>query len=1334
MENWRPLAIRIALGAAGLLVLLIACAVFLLRTGPGDSAVAWMVREATDGQVAIEGLGGALPDHLHADRVTLRDKEGVWLQAKDVALDWSALSALHGRYIVQRLQAAEVAILRSPKRERTTATTPEIEVDSLSAPSIRVAKEVGGRAERLSARGSLHYVSRHDMQADLILNDLNSANRYAVKGSIRNDVANGRVAISEAKDGLLAALAGLPDIGSLSLQAQAGGTRARNSLTARLQAGGLMLSGNGVIDLNARFLDVAIAGQAPPMHPAPDIAWDSLVLSGHVRGRFDAPVIGATARVSGAAYDGMKAKSVSADANGRNGKAKFDVVIDSLHLPGAHPDAFASAPVKLSASVDFAQAHQPVRFHLSHPLVAIDGQTVLNGPLELTATAATSSLGTLAALQGVDLDGAATLKLEATEQSIGTDTLKVQAVVRARGDAPLGRLLGRDATIAFDATAHGSDIDDSRLAIDGAAVKGQASGSYRSGNLDYSTTLAVTDLSRVAHSLRGSLTMSGNVNGPANNANLRLIGHAAIASRGSEPRRISFDMEATGLPNPSAARLRAQGDLDGSAISLSGDVKSVGGMRSATFSGQWKSLAANGLFQIQKNGTPAGTAHLTIGNLEDIAKFAGAPLKGHLDSELNLVRAARASVLSVLAHAEHLSVENFAAGKLSVQGMVSDPFQKPVVGLSAEASGLSAAGFAGSAHAQINGPEDRISVALDANLHDKNGRTARLSAAGAADLAKSRLTLARFAATWRDVTARLVEPATINMGKELSVDRLDAEIDGGIVAISGRFTPTMAATVSVRRLPAHALEAFAAGSGIQGDFSGTAHLAGSLDAPQGTFAVRGSGLRVQRYQSRTIAAAELDAHGTLHGKTIRLDAALSAGPSARLSLEGDAPLTTSGNMNLRIAGRIDAGFVAPFLAAEGRSVKGWADIDMHATGKIAAPRLTGTGSLHDAELRDYTRGLTLQDVQATFDADGAKLRIVKLSAHAGEGTIEAGGTIDLAGRRPVDVVLKATKARPIASDLARATVSGKLKLTGTLKDGATLSGELKVLRGDIDLPEKFPPQVAVLNVRRKNVPPPPPQPQSEVALDLVVDATGPIFVRGHGLDAVMGGRIRLQGSTGDPIVEGGFTMDRGTFEFAGQNLNFTSGKVRFDGQGLRKRFDPTLDFAAQSASGGVTATLTVGGYASQPKFSLTSAPQLPQDEILARLLFQQSVKQLTPLQLAQIAEGIASLGGVGEGMNPLARLRRGLGLDRLAIGSVSGGTTGQTSQTTVEAGRYVARNVYLGTKQNLSGGTQVQVQVDITKMLKAQATLSTGTNATATQGTAAQDNGNSVGLSYQFEY
>jgi translocation and assembly module TamB len=310
-----------------------------------------------------------------------------------------------------------------------------------------------------------------------------------------------------------------------------------------------------------------------------------------------------------------------------------------------------------------------------------------------------------------------------------------------------------------------------------------------------------------------------------------------------------------------------------------------------------------------------------------------------------------------------------------------------------------------------------------------------------------------------------------------------------------------------------------------------------------------------------------------------------------------------------------------------------------------------------------------------------------------------------------------------------------VKLEGSLRQQMTLSGRVQVSDGEINLPDHFPPEVAVLKLRRKGAPPPPPQrmEQSRMLLDIMLQTTGPLFVRGQGIEAEMGGGVRLGGTATLPNVSGGFRLVRGNYALAGRRLDFTSGTVRFDGAGLRARLDPTLDFAAQTVSGGVTATLGVTGYASAPRITLSSNPPLPQDEVVAHLLFQQSVKELTPLQLAGIAQAAASLGGLGGGFNPLTSVRRTLGLDRLAVGSMNNAATGE-SQTTVEAGRYVARNVYVGVRQALSGGTQTTVQVDITRRLKAQATISAGTDATATRSTAQQDNGSSIGLSYQLEY
>lgn len=441
-------------------------------------------------------------------------------------------------------------------------------------------------------------------------------------------------------------------------------------------------------------------------------------------------------------------------------------------------------------------------------------------------------------------------------------------------------------------------------------------------------------------------------------------------------------------------------------------------------------------------------------------------------------------------------------------------------------------------------------------------------------------------------------------------------------------------------------------------------------------------------------------------------------------------------MALHVAGKADLALLDAVTLASGRRLRGTLTLDGDAAGTLATPRLSGRGSLTGGDIQDFAQGLRVHDIEAAFVADGTKLTLTKFTGRAGPGTLSASGGIDLAAPgMPIDIRLEAKDARPIASNLMTASLSGAMALSGGMKSGMTLTGKALVTSGEINLPDNFPPDVAVLNVRHRGQPPPPPPPrQTSVKLDMAVRTTGPVFVRGHGMDAEMGGAIQVSGTTGAPVVAGGLQLTRGTYTVAGQTLDFTSGRIRFDGTGVRGRLDPSLDFTAQTVSGGVTATLAITGYASAPKIALSSTPQLPQDEIVAHLLFQQSVKQLTPLQLASIAQAAAAMGGIGGGFNPLGTVRRTLGLDRLSVGSVQGGAGGTQSQTTVEAGRYVTHNVYVGVKQNLSGGTQTQVQVDITRRLKAQATLSAGASTATTQGNALQDNGSSIGLSYQFEY
>jgi translocation and assembly module TamB len=228
----------------------------------------------------------------------------------------------------------------------------------------------------------------------------------------------------------------------------------------------------------------------------------------------------------------------------------------------------------------------------------------------------------------------------------------------------------------------------------------------------------------------------------------------------------------------------------------------------------------------------------------------------------------------------------------------------------------------------------------------------------------------------------------------------------------------------------------------------------------------------------------------------------------------------------------------------------------------------------------------------------------------------------------------------------------------------------------------------------------------------------------------MAGRLAIKGTSIKPEINGGFRLQHGQLSIAGQILTLTSGNITFSGRSLTGRLDPAIAFTAETTANNVTATLALTGYADAPRISLTSTPSLPQGDILSQLLFGQNASRLTPFQAAQVAQALGSLTGVTGGLDPLKMLRKGLGLDRL---SVSSGAT-PTSGPTIEAGKYITKNIYLGAKQGRIGTTQAELQIDLTKNLKLSATVAAGSTPSATGATPGNDPGSTIGLTYQLEY
>jgi translocation and assembly module TamB len=214
-----------------------------------------------------------------------------------------------------------------------------------------------------------------------------------------------------------------------------------------------------------------------------------------------------------------------------------------------------------------------------------------------------------------------------------------------------------------------------------------------------------------------------------------------------------------------------------------------------------------------------------------------------------------------------------------------------------------------------------------------------------------------------------------------------------------------------------------------------------------------------------------------------------------------------------------------------------------------------------------------------------------------------------------------------------------------------------------------------------------------MAVDLTIRAPQRIFVRGRGLDAELGGEIRLSGTTAAIVPAGDFELIRGRLDILSKRLTIDEGTVA-----LRGALDPYLYFVASNDSGGVVTTVTLEGPASAPTIRFSSVPELPEEEVVSHLLFGRGVQTLSAFQAAELAAAVATLSGKG-GEGITTRLRRALGVDDLDV------TTDEDGGTTLTAGKYLTERVYSDVTVNGDGKTEINLNFDVTPRLKARGTV-----------------------------
>jgi len=1327
-------ALLIIGSVVGGFVLLVALLIIFANTGPGRRSIEWAVPKLTDGEVRLSGLSGRFPASLRVDALEVRDVKGPWLRADGVALDWSPLALVWNSVSVAKLTARRIDVARRPiSQTKSESSDTHIRIGALAIEQLDLGAELAGRAARVKLSGKVDYRSLDEARIDVAAERLDAPGIYRVDVTIAGGAINGMVDVREPANGLIGGLSGLPQLGPLRVQGTASGPRTAQTIALTVRAGALHVDAAGSIDRDKQTLALDVQGGSPAMAPGPGIGWEAFSLNGRVRGSFRAPEIAARLSLLKLKAGGVATQTIAATIEGTGGRAQMVGEISGTVVEGLPPDLL-TGPLRLRATVGFADPSLPVRFALTHKFGDVGGEATLGNGVKGKARLVLHSLVPVGKIAGVALQG--DLSADATVESIGGKTAAtLDAAIRVTGgDALVAGLIGRKATLVLSATQTKNDIEIQRARFDGAGLDAQARGALRDGWMDFEWTAALHDLSRIAATLSGELSLRGRATGPLDNFGVTATADGRIAGGKAAKGPIHLAVRLSGLPAAPVGKVSADGRLNGGALALLATLeqRKNGALSIHLEKGNWKSVRANATLDIVRGAAwPVGRAHLQATALGDLQPFIGTALSGSVVADVALSKGAAGSLARLTVNGKTIAAGGAAVDALALSGTVGEQKGRLQADLTLSANAIAAGDVQGSAEMRLVGPDTALVTTINSALRDAQGNEAQIHARAVVNGRAQEVLLDTLTTTYRGQTAQLAGPARIDLAGGVRVEHLNLVAAEARLSVAGRISPVLDVTASAGNVTAKLVRMFVPDFDGEGVLAAEARLGGTIAVPTGTLTLRGEGLRF-RGSASSVPKGQMVARVILKGQSATVDAELHAGKTLSLSVVGDVPLHAGGAMDVAVKGNVDLALANPILNADGRNLKGTLALDARLSGTMALPRVEGTAVLANGDVQDFVQGVHVTALSGRIVASGNRISLSEFTGRAGKGTVAASGDIDVwAPGIPVNLAITAKNARLLSGNMMTVDADATLKLSGAAQSRVELAGTIRLDDGEVNLPETMPQSVAVLDVRRKgDVSAPSPARQGPViGLNLTITSPGRLFVRGRGLEAEVSGRIRVAGDTARPDVSGGFTMRRGEFSLAGQTLNFTSGRLSFDGASGGGTLDPALNFTAESTSGSVTAKLEVTGYASAPRIKLSSSPYLPQDEVLAQLLFQQSVKQLGPLQLAQIAEGLGSLTGIGSGINPLSRVRKGLGLDRLAVGGGQNGTG-----ATVEAGKYVMRGVYVGAKQDTGGGTTAQVQVDITRRLKAQATVNTGTSPDVTGSSAQVDRGSSIGLSYQFEY
>ncbi len=335
----------------------------------------------------------------------------------------------------------------------------------------------------------------------------------------------------------------------------------------------------------------------------------------------------------------------------------------------------------------------------------------------------------------------------------------------------------------------------------------------------------------------------------------------------------------------------------------------------------------------------------------------------------------------------------------------------------------------------------------------------------------------------------------------------------------------------------------------------------------------------------------------LRNGRIELDSVVLTSPDTSFTATGFAGITGDKRMDVDLRGRIEAALLqlfVPDMRAEGHM-----DVEMSVDGALSDPRITGTATLEDAEVKFAGFPQLIDQINGTLRFRGDRIEIERIGAVVGGGRVVVGGLIAMEGMMPKSVRITLQGSNVALRYYEGLSLQGDfaLLLSGDVNQ-AVLAGDVQVTRAlyfrDFDI------QQTLLNIvlsRSRVAPTTAATWQDRIGLRIHLTAPETLAVRNNIAEVTGSAELEVTGTLANPVILGEVTLDEGgRVRIQGVDYRVVRGTIAFQNP---FRIDPFFDVTIEgTVSGGVSeiesgpleVTVNITGTIDRITPSITSDP------------------------------------------------------------------------------------------------------------------------------------------------